>query len=172
MNFDNSRILFKPIEEKDTELIIKWRNNENVRHNFIFQETFTEEMHLNWMRTKVAKGEVVQFIIIIKETNKPIGSIYFRDIDYEKKEAEYGIFIGEDDEKGKGYGNETAKLALQYAFSELKLKTVFLRVFADNEYAIKSYKNAGFKETEYVKNAIENNGQYRDLIFMKIENEE
>ena len=42
---------------------------------------------------------------------RPVGSVYFRDIDRVKKEAEYGIFLGEDDAAGKGYGTEAAKLA-------------------------------------------------------------
>ena len=172
MEKSESRIELVPITKNDTPLIVKWRNNENVRRNFIFQEKFTEEIHNNWMDTKVATGEVVQFIIKLKENNKFIGSVYFRDIDYEKKEAEYGIFIGEDDERGKGYGTEAAKLAIQYAFDNLKLKSVFLRVFADNESAIKSYEAVGFKKENYVKNAVKSDKGYRDLIFMRINNEE
>lgn len=168
----NYRIYLDLITKNETELIVKWRNNENVRKNFIFQKTFTNEMHNNWMDTKVANGEVVQFIIRLKENDKAIGSVYFRDIDYEKKEAEYGIFIGEDNERGKGFGSEAAELALQYAFSNLKLKSIFLRVFADNESAIKSYESAGFRKEKCVKNAIKNDEGYRDLIFMKINNEE
>lgn len=161
------RIVLESIKKSDTPLIVKWRNNEKVRKNFIFQEIFTEEMHNNWMDTKVASGEVVQFIIRLKENEEAIGSVYFRDFDYEKKEAEYGIFIGEDAQRGKGYGSEAARLALEYAFSELKLESVFLRVFADNPAAIRSYQSAGFIETEYKKNAVENDGVYRDLIFMR-----
>ena len=32
----------------DTGLIVKWRNNPRVRDNFIFRETFTNEMHEAW----------------------------------------------------------------------------------------------------------------------------
>lgn len=171
MEAQRDRIILEPIRKEDTPLIVKWRNNEKVRKNFIFQETFTEEMHNHWMDTKVAKGEVVQFIIRLKESKEAIGSVYFRDIDHNKKQAEYGIFIGEDTMRGKGYGSEAAKLALDYAFKELKLESVFLRVFADNPLAIQSYKSAGFEETEYRKNAVENNGIYRDLIFMSKKND-
>lgn len=34
---------------------------------------------------------------------------YFRDIDWENNRAEYGIFIGEEDAAGKGYGTLAAK---------------------------------------------------------------
>lgn len=160
------KIKIELITKKETPLIVKWRNNENVRRNFIFQEKFTNEMHNNWMDTKVATGEVVQFIIRVKETNEPIGSVYFRDIDNEKKEAEYGIFIGEDEARGKGYGTEAAKLALEYAFTKLNLKTIFLRVFADNKGAIKSYENAGFVKEDRTENVVIDN-QEREVIFMR-----
>ena len=53
------KVMLRPITMEDTPLIVRWRNTESVRKNFIFRERFTEEMHNNWMRTKVASGEVV-----------------------------------------------------------------------------------------------------------------
>lgn len=163
----HNKIELIPIKKSDTPMIVKWRNNENVRRNFIFQETFTEEMHNNWMDTKVATGEVVQFIIKEKSTGQSIGSVYFRDINYDKGEAEYGIFIGEDSKRGLGYGTITANLALDYAFSELKLNRIILRVYADNLSAIRSYQAVGFREISYEKNAVNKDGIVRDLIFME-----
>ncbi len=151
-----------------TDLIIKWRNNKRVSNNFIIEEPLTPEIHLHWLEEKVLKDKARQFIIIEKKSRKPVGTVYFRDIDWVNEEAEYGIFIGEDDAIGKGYGNETAILALKYAFEEMKLKRVFLRVFEDNQEAIKSYINAGFRLTS--KNEIVNkNGSDRKLVFMEIE---
>ena len=105
-------IYLRPIEDGDTDRIVAWRNQERVRNNFIYQKPFTREGHQNWMRTKVAAGEVVQFIICEKDTGRPVGSVYFRDIDRENQKAEYGIFIGEADAAGKGIGTETARLAV------------------------------------------------------------
>lgn len=171
MKNENFKIKLELITQEDTPFIVKWRNNENVRKNFIFQEKFTEEMHLNWLSTKVASKEVVQFIIKIKENNKPIGSVYFKDINYSKKEAEFGIFIGEDDSRGKGYGTEAVKLALDYVFNVINLETIILRVFADNKSAINSYKSAGFIFDCIKTDFIKTNNETRDLVFMKIKKE-
>ena len=105
------KVVLRPMGYEDTDLIVKWRNNERVRGNFIYRETFTAKGHENWIKTMVATGRVVQFIICEKKDMRPVGSVYFRDIDRIKKEAEYGIFLGEDDAAGKGYGTETARLA-------------------------------------------------------------
>lgn len=156
------------ITKEDTPNIVAWRNNERVRNNFIFQEVFTEEMHNNWMDTKVASGDVVQFIIETEEDATSVGSVYFRDI--EDGRGEYGIFIGDDNAIGKGYGKQAAKLALEYAFKELKLDYIFLRVFADNISAIKSYERAGFHE--YERGEVEIHGVMRPLVFMEVTKEE
>ena len=165
---EGTKVNLRPITEEDTGLILKWRNSERVSNNFIFSEKLTAEMHKKWLEEKVNQHLVEQFIIIEKESNKPIGSVYFRDIDKTKKEAEYGIFIGEDHAIGKGYGNETAKLALKYAFETMGLKRIFLRVFADNKAAIKSYENAGFKLMNR-EEIINKNEEDRKLVFMDIE---
>ena len=52
MKLLGEKVRLEKIEQKDTPLIIKWRNTGSVRENFIFQETFTEEVHENWMKTK------------------------------------------------------------------------------------------------------------------------
>lgn len=165
---EGQRICLRPITMEDTQRIVAWRNEERVRRNFIYQTPFTKEGHENWMRTKVASGEVVQFIICEKGNGRPVGSVYFRDIDPLNKKAEYGIFIGEADSAGKGIGTEAARLAVAYARDQLKLHKLMLRVFADNVAAVKSYQNAGFVQEAYLKDEFLQNGQYRDLLFMAV----
>lgn len=154
-------ISVRPIEMDDTLNVVKWRNNERVINNFLYRGEFNEETHKEWMRTKVASGEVRQFII--EEYDRPVGSVYFRDIDMENQTAEYGIFIGEDDGIGHGIGTAVAKWAVEYAQKEMNLKTLFLRVIADNVAAIKSYEKAGFVSYEIKPDFIDG----RDLVFMK-----
>lgn len=158
---------------EDTENIINWRNNPRVKKMFCIQSDFTEEGHINWYNNMILKGFVKQFIIVDKKAKKDVGSIYLRDIDYKNKKAEYGIFIGEDSCRGKGIGSEAGKLLVKYAFEELKLHKIFLRVFEDNEVAINSYKNIGFTIEGIFKDDIcLGKGDYKSLIFMAIINNE
>lgn len=166
------KVILRPITLEDTPLIVKWRNTGSVRKNFIFRETFTEEMHNRWMRTKVASGEVVQYIIIDKSEGKPVGSVYYRDVDAKNSSAEYGIFIGEESARGKGLGSETAKLFVKFGFDCLKLHRISLRLLSGNAQAEKSYENAGFAREGVFRDMVYLDGQYRDVIFMAILNEE
>ena len=97
-------VTLRPITDADTDLIVKWRNTPSVVQNFIFRQTFTPEMHRSWLATKVATGQVVQYIILDNADGKPVGSVYYRDIDNHNRSAEYGIFIGEESARGKGLG--------------------------------------------------------------------
>lgn len=161
-------IYLRPITLVDTPLIVRWRNIDFVRNNFLYREKFTEEIHKHWLETKVATGEVVQFIIEHEENgNKvPVGSVYLRDIDKENSCAEFGIFIGEEYALGKGIGTESAKLLLNFAHNQLGLHRVFLRLLADNISAYKAYRKAGFVVEGIFRDMKKIDGKYRDIMFM------
>ena len=165
-------IYLRPMTEEDTDLIVAWRNSEGVRKHFIYQELFTREGHLNWLHRVVEQGKAVQMIICEMATDKPLGSVYIRDIDRANRKGEYGIFIGEDDARGRGLGTAAARLMIRYGFSELKLHRLFLRVYADNPRAIGSYEKAGFVREAYLKDDVYVNGVFRDMILMAVLNPE
>lgn len=163
---DEKDIYLRPMEEKDTDLVVKWRNEEFVRQNFIYRKPFTKEGHQNWIETMIKTGKVIQFIICTKKENKPVGSVYLRDIDKEHKKAEYGIFIGEKEALSCGYGTQAARLMIQYSFEKLGLHKLMLRVLSGNERAKKSYEKAGFTQEAYLKDEVYLQEGYRDVILM------
>ena len=168
MLIKGEKINLRPMTYDDTDNIVKWRANKRVKNNFLFRGEITKEVHENWIKTKVETGEVVQFIIEEAESDRPIGSTYLIDINREIGKAEFGIFIGEDDAVGRGYGTEAAKLIVNYAFSNLKLHKVSLRVLDENLVAKKSYEKVGFKEEGHFRDEVFLNGEYKDVVFMAI----
>ena len=156
------------MEEEDTPLIIKWRNSDRVKSNFIYREEFTVEGQRRWKEDFIDTGKVVQLMICENDGGfRPVGSVYFRDIDMQEKTAEYGIFIGEDDAIGKGYGNETADLAVVYARENMGLKKLILRAFNRNTAAIRSYEHAGFVKIQDLPMVLCSDGQKDDMILME-----
>lgn len=165
-------IYLRPMTDEDTDRIVAWRNQEEVRQNFIYQELFTREGHQAWVRDMVETGRVVQMMICEAGTGVPVGSVYLRDISPQHRKAEYGIFIGGEGARGKGYGTLAARLMIRYAFEELKLHRLFLRAFAGNLQAIRSYEKAGFVREAYLHDDVCIDGQYRDIVLMGICNQE
>ncbi len=112
--------------------------------NFIFRQTFTPEMHRSWLATKVATGQVVQYIILDKADGKPVGSVYYRDIDNHNRSAEYGIFIGEESARGKGLGTETARLFTDFGFAGCICTASACACWPKNTAARRSYEKGRF----------------------------
>lgn len=150
----------------DTESIVRWRNSDAVRNNFIYRAKFTKESHENWIHTMVETGKVVQMMICDIDSKEALGSVYIRDIDRQHNKAEYGIFIGEASARGRGVGTSAAKLMLSYCFEEEKLHRVYLRVLANNQQAIRSYEKAGFVKEGLLRDDVCIDGQFRDVVWM------
>lgn len=162
------RVHLRPMTYEDAARVVAWRNKDFVRKNFIYRQFFTEEGQRAWIREQVEPGHVAQFIICL-EDGREIGSVYLRDIDRAKGEAEYGIFIGEEDALGCGYGSQAAALALRYAFETLRLQRVFLRFLEGNAGARKSYENAGFQMIESRRRTVSTEQGERQVLFMEID---
>lgn len=186
-------VYLRPITEADTAKIVAWRNKDFVRKNFIYQKPFTEEGHTAWLREQVEPGHVAQFIICVstqedclrepgdgpekncppgeacEKAHREIGSVYLRDIDREKKTAEYGVFIGEEDALGRGYGTAAARLMLAYGFETLGLKKIFLRFLEGNTGARKSYEKAGFQMIEGRRETVGLEQGNAEVFFMETE---
>lgn len=172
MDIMGERIYLRKMKIEDTDQVIAWRNAPHVMEQFIYRTPLTRETHLEWIRTKVNTGKVQQFIICIKENNRGIGSFYLRDIDLEMRTAELGIFIGEQDALGKGYGTEAVRLGVSYGFQTLYLKRIILRVYQDNIKAVRNYENNGFVVMKDRTETVERDGLSRTVIFMQKEKEE
>ena len=95
------KVVLFPLREEDAPLIIRWRNTKRVRDHFIYRKPFTLQSQEAWFKDEIGSGRVLQFLMVEKASKKPIGSVYFRDIDPENRTAEYGIFIGEEEDTAR-----------------------------------------------------------------------
>ena len=163
---NGDKVSLRPITDADTDDIVRWRNDPEVRQFFIFREPFTPEMHRAWLKNRVAAGQVIQYIIIDRASGKSVGSVYFRDVDPVSEAAEYGIFIGEADARGRGVGTETARLFTAFGLDVLRLHRISLKVLGGNEIARRSYEKAGFVFEGRFRDFVKLDGVFTDVVFM------
>ena len=169
----NERVVLRPLSLEDTDSIVRWRNADFVKKNLYTQDELTSEQHIEYFHRFVETQKVIQFIISVQENDLSldIGTTFLKNIDKHNKKAEYGVFIGEKDALGKGFGKIATKLTLDYAFISLDLNRVYLSVFADNVSAIKAYEKSGFfVEGKLIQDHLRCDG-YADVIIMGITRE-
>ncbi len=174
MLFESTRIFLRKMTSEDIETYHKWRNDMEVMQStspnldiYHIEETekFVNEIILGSQFSK-------SYIIVEKESNKPIGVTSLINIDFKNRNAECIIDIGDKASWGKGYGTESMKLLLDYSFLEMNLHRVSLRVFSFNNRAIKLYEKVGFQQEGISRESIFREGKWHDIIHMSILQEE
>ena len=83
--------------------------------------------------------------------------------------AKVKIFSYEENH-GKGYGSEALNLLIDYAFNNLNLHKVTLKVVDYNKQAIKLYEKKGFVKEGILKENILQNNEYLDVSIYSIFN--
>lgn len=125
----------------------------------------TTEREKAWLDGALASDEP-SFTIYTLDDLRPIGNTGLWNVDTANRTSFFGILIGERDAWGHGYGTETTRLMLHYAFDVLGLQNVTLTVHADNQRGIRAYGRAGFRHAGVRRNAIQVGRRRIDEIMM------
>jgi diamine N-acetyltransferase len=147
LTIEGEHVALGPLRRDLVPLYQLWMNNLGTMRTLDLPPyPMTMEKEQDWY-DRVSRAESdVSFTIYESETLRPIGNTGLHEVDYRNRTASFGIIIGEPDGRGKGYGTETTRLMLDYAFTALGLHNVMLIVFEFNAAGIKAYQKAGFKE--------------------------
>ena len=127
----------------------------------------TMERETAWYERAATSEQDVNFTIYERSSWRPIGTTSLMEIDYANRTADFGILIGEAEARGKGYGTETTRLMLDYAFSALGLHSVMLLVFEFNLAGRRAYEKAGFREFGRRRQCRAGGGRLWDIIYME-----
>jgi RimJ/RimL family protein N-acetyltransferase len=129
---------------------------------------FTTEDEYKWYDSNSALKDTYTFAIETLEDGMLLGGCGVNSIDWKNSHATLGIFIGEIDYLGKGYGTDAFKTLIRFVFDEMNVNKVKLDVYSFNERAIKSYEKCGFKKDGILREELFREGKYHDIISMSI----
>ncbi|MCF7794644.1 MAG: GNAT family N-acetyltransferase [Candidatus Cloacimonetes bacterium] len=162
------KVYLSPICVEDAEKYCEWLNDFEVAKNLlIFRDQLSLEREKLILQDMI-KNQAQVFGIVLQDKNELIGNSSIFRINHHNRKAEVGIFIGNKNYWGKGYGSEALSLLLDYGFNILNLNNIMLETFSFNERALKSYKKVGFKEIGRRRQAIIMGGKKYDEILLDI----
>ena len=165
-----NRLYLSPMSVEDAAIYVKWLNDPTVSENIGMDTKITTlESEKEWLKENQNK---YNFAIVLKESDKLIGNISLIEADLIHRNAVLEIFIGDDSNRGKGYGKEAIKLLLEYGFNNLNLNNIMLSVYSFNKRAIKVYESLGFKKFGTRHKSHYFKGKFYDEIQMEILKEE
>ncbi|TLM99696.1 GNAT family N-acetyltransferase [bacterium] len=141
------RVFLSPVAPEDAALWAAWSNDPEVTIP-LGDEAYVpyglERAQQDVHESATRQDHV--FTIVEIESGQAVGRCVLFSINSVDRNAMVGIFIGEKDRWGKGYGQEAMRLLLDYAFNLLNLHNIMLGVFSFNERAIRCYQRLGFHE--------------------------
>ncbi|QUI21671.1 GNAT family N-acetyltransferase [Vallitalea pronyensis] len=173
MRLKSERILLRKMEEKDIEYYNKWSNDFDVVENtYLNLDAMSIDDTKQFFHRISTSTNAKTFIIESITDSTPIGITSLISIDSYNRNAEFIIDIGDKSFWGKGIGREATTMILDYAFKELNLHRIYLRVFTFNERAINLYRTIGFIEEGVAREALFRFGKWHGIVSMSILQEE
>ncbi|GBU26652.1 hypothetical protein R84B8_00162 [Treponema sp. R8-4-B8] len=139
--FQKYDIILERLTLDKIELVRNWRNDPKISQYMDFKEYISPEMQLKWFN-KINNDNNYYFIAVYNNEN--IGLVNIKDIDYDKKCGEPGIFIYEDKYMNTGIGIRMALCNTDFAFECLKLEYLSGHIMANNKRAIRFNKAFGY----------------------------
>lgn len=89
-------------------------------------------------------------LAIEDENGSHIGNCMCYDYNKKRKQAEFGIMIGNREYWGRGYGTDAAKTLVQHVFTSTDIRRLYLHTLSSNLRAQRAFENAGFRQYDKV----------------------
>lgn len=165
-----NKITLRALTETDVTQTLSWHNQQDIRDLYIGHPfPVNKEMEELWYKKMLASNyPTTVFGIELIQSKKLIGLTFLKNIDNIHRSTEFAIYIGDIEDRGKGYSKEATHKSLSFAFYNLGLNRVFLKVLKRNTVAIKLYEKVGFKTEGTLRESTFKNNCFEDELIMGI----
>jgi len=161
------RVRLRALEETDLQRCHEWINDPEVIEHLAARFPISTHDERKWL-LQASSGESDKSFAIETAEGEHIGNIGLHRIHYLDRNAELGILVGAKGWWNQGYGTDAILTLLKFAFEEMGLHRVYLRVDADNPRAIRCYEKCGFIREGTFRDATYRRGKYIDQHFMSV----
>ena len=160
-------VYLSPVDPDDAPIFTRWLADLEVTKYLTMSHLILSLTSEKDFLTKMATGND-NFTIVDAATDKPLGACGFVGPDPIHRTAEIGIFLGEKEFWGRGYGTDALNLLLDFGFNVRNFHNILLRVKAFNVRAIKSYEKAGFRVIGVRRECDLHGETYGDTVYMDL----
>jgi len=160
--YPGERIYFKAIEQSDESFLRGWLSDPRNWATLGRVLPIGQAREREWIDGLYKEGGDVVFLIVHRQSDRPIGSTGLHRVHAINRTAVLGLLIGDVEYQGQGYGTEACRLLLKYGFEELNLNRIELGVLATNRAGVRAYEKAGLLREGCFRQACFRNGRYVD----------
>lgn len=131
---ENYGVKLKRLTHDKIEMVRQWRNDPKISKYMRFREYITPEMQEKWFANL---DPLKDFYFLIEYKGYEIGVIDMKDIDYENRTGENGIYIYDDSVLCTDVSYRAFLLMCDYMFNVVGLHSTYGHVLNDNSKSIR-----------------------------------
>lgn len=167
-------VRLRELRARDMETLISFVNDPEVMRASSIYAPVSDVQQDNWFRSATTSHNAYWFGIedARDEASRLVGTCCLVDIDWVGRVGELRVRIGVKSLWGAGLGTDACDVLLGFAFAELNLERVGLRVWGRNVRAQKVYEKLGFQVEGRLRRAGFVNGAHDDVVWMGLLREE
>ncbi len=165
------RVRLRSIERSDIPRFVAWLNDPQVTRGLLLAlplSSVDEEKWFDSMQARPMEEHQLAIEVMTPGGWVHVGNCGFHNLDWRNRSGEVGLFIGEKQMWGQGYGSDVMRLLLRHGFNTLNLNRIYLHVFENNPGAIRSYEKVGFVHEGRLRQDVYKEGQYLDVLIMSV----
>lgn len=168
--YTGEKVRLREYRREDLLLKVSYVNDTEVVHGLVADIPYPLTLHEEelWYEAISGTKDTYKFAIETLEDQQYIGGCSINDVDWKNSVATVGIFIGDKNYRGKGYGADAMRVLLRFIFLQMNLNKIRLIVYSFNKSAITMYEKMGFKLEGILRQEIFRDGQYHDKLAMGI----
>ena len=169
MNIMGNLVTLRAIELSDCDLLRALMNDPDTEYLLGgYSFPISSQQQQKWVEALPQNTSTLR--VMIEVDGKAVGTAILTDIDYKNGSAEIHIKLESGDARGKGYGADTIKSLVKYAFDELRLHCIYARVNAYNTVSQRAFEKCGFEREGIMRQRIYKQGKYADVYLFSILN--
>lgn len=163
----NKKVILESVNHCDIKKFQAWRNNPELRKYFREYREISDDMQEAWFSKISQDKNQINFSIKEKGTKKLIGHCGLYYISWTNRTAEFGIYIGDFEYRGKGFGSDALRMLCKYGFEELNLNRIWCEVYSNNK-SLDMYRHIGFKDEGVLRQTYYSSGKYWDSYILSM----
>jgi len=166
---ESSNLMIRESVFSDCALFAEWEKKDYIQEAFTMSSDRDYEQIVKEFIIRTYEPDKLQFTIVYREEEKPIGRICISRIDTHADSLDITrIYIGDETYLRRGLGEEAMHAVLEYCYIKLHMERVTLDHLPANIRAAALYKKLGFQYEGILRNSGKKNGRYVDLHLMSM----
>lgn len=149
----------RPMAENDLDLVLEWRNAEDVRRNMYTHHVISPEEHSRWWQR--VSIDPFSRLLIFEIDARPAGVVTFSRYTGKNGSATWAFYSG--DRSRRGIGSQMERAALEYAFETLEVRRLECEVLDFNRPVVDFHLKHGFTLEGTRRDAYMRDGEHHDI---------